>query len=90
MLLVGLTKLTRLFTAILITCNPHPVQVDQYGRSALATQLLGSWAQAPKSAKAEFSHFLQLMSRILGGEASAQEVEVRTLRSALPHVHRSM
>ena len=52
------------------------MQADQYGRSALASQLLGSWAGAPKAAKAEYSHFLQLVSRILGGEASAQEVEV--------------
>jgi len=56
------------------------MQGDQYGRSALAQQLLGQWASAPKSAKAEFSHFLQLVSRVLGGEASSQEVEVSIQR----------
>lgn len=59
------------------------VQVEQYGRSALASRLLGSWASAPKSARAEYSHFLQLVSKILGGEASGQEVEVSP---ALVHI----
>ena len=60
------------------------MQGDLYGRSALAAQLLGSWAGAPKAAKAEYSHFLQLVSKILGGEASAQEVEVSIMGFTVP------
>lgn len=52
------------------------MQGDQYGRSALAQKLLGPWGSASRAARADLSRFLQLVSRILGGEASSQEVEV--------------
>ena len=58
------------------TCTSKLQASQQYGRSALAQRLLGPWATAPKSARTEFAHFLQLVSKILGGEASSQEVEV--------------
>ncbi|CAK0786311.1 hypothetical protein CVIRNUC_009524 [Coccomyxa viridis] len=53
----------------------HPGQAGQGGRSALAQRLLGPWASAPRSARADFSRYLQLVARLLGGEASSQEVE---------------
>ena len=52
------------------------LQAGQGGRSALAQKLLGPWASAPRSARADFSRYLQLVARLLGGEASSQEVEV--------------
>ena len=52
------------------------LQAGQGGRSALAQKLLGPWSNAPRSARADFSRYLQLVARLLGGEASSQEVEV--------------
>ena len=52
------------------------LQAGQGGRSALAQKLLGPWVSAPRSARADFTRYLQLVARLLGGEASSQEVEV--------------
>lgn len=61
---------------LLVTLVCVLLQAGQGGRSALAQRLLGPWASAPRSARADFSRYLQLVARLLGGEASSQEVEV--------------
>ncbi|KAK9814715.1 hypothetical protein WJX72_010327 [[Myrmecia] bisecta] len=50
-------------------------QAHGVGTSALAREVLGEWTKAPKAAREDYEHFVRAVSRLLGGESSAQEVQ---------------
>ena len=53
-----------------------PAQAIAVGSSPLALALLGPWAKAPKQARDDYERFVRSVSRLLGGEAPFEEVQV--------------
>ena len=52
------------------------MQAAAVGSSPLALALLGPWTKAPKQARDDYERFIRSVSRLLGGEAPFEEVQV--------------
>jgi hypothetical protein len=70
-------RYTAVFTSetkkMTVACS---VQETAIGTSYLAQRLVGRWTAAPKRAREDYEHFIGMVSSLLGGEASSEELEV--------------